>query len=222
KVKVNVRRVGAEELEEDNASLDEIFQGVHGILVPGGFGNRGIEGKIQAIQYARENEIPFFGICLGMQVATIEFARNVVGLEGANSGEFDKTTAHPVIDLMDDQKEVKDKGGTMRLGAYPCDLLPGSKARDAYESDRVSERHRHRYEFNNKYRDQFEEKGLVFSGLSPDRSLVEIVELEDHPWFMACQFHPEFQSKPTEPHSLFTGFVGAVIHCKNQKTSCSL
>lgn len=222
KVKVNIRRVGAEDLEKDDASLDEIFQGVHGILVPGGFGNRGIEGKIQAIQYARENEVPYFGICLGMQVATIEFARNVVGLEGANSGEFDKSTAHPVIDLMDEQKDVTDKGGTMRLGAYPCDLLPGSKAKDAYDSERVSERHRHRYEFNNKYRDQFEEKGLVFSGLSPDRQLVEIVELEDHPWFVACQFHPEFQSKPIEPHALFTGFVGAAIHCKNQKASCSL
>lgn len=222
KVKVKVRRVGAEDLEEDKADLEEIFAGVHGILVPGGFGNRGIEGKIKAIQYARESEIPFFGICLGMQVATIEFARNVVGLEGANSGEFDKNAEHRVIALMDEQKDVTDKGGTMRLGAYPCDLLPGSKAREAYDCERVSERHRHRYEFNNKYRDQFEDKGLVFSGLSPDRQLVEIVELEDHPWFVACQFHPEFQSKPIEAHSLFKGFVGAAIHCKNQKTSCSL
>jgi CTP synthase len=222
KSQVKVRRLGAEELEVEGADLGAIFKDVHGILVPGGFGVRGIEGKIKAIQYARENKIPFFGICLGMQVATLEFARHVVGLEGANSGEFDKDSPHSVIDLMDDQKDVTNKGGTMRLGAYPCDLLPGSKAREAYGVEQVSERHRHRYEFSNSYRDSFEEKGLVFSGLSPDRRLVEIVELEGHPWFLACQFHPEFRSKPTKPHALFKAFIGATIVCKSEAAHVSL
>jgi CTP synthase len=222
KFQVKVRRVGAEQLEQAEASLPNIFQGVHGILVPGGFGTRGVEGKIKAIQYARENQIPFFGICLGMQLATVEFARNVVGLDGAHSGEFDEGSKDRVIDLMAEQKDVLDKGGTMRLGAYPCDLLPGSKVRDAYQKERITERHRHRYEFNNAYRDSFESHGLVFSGLSPDRSLVEIVELEEHPWFVGCQFHPEFQSKPTAPHALFKDFFGAAIQCKSQITPCPL
>ncbi len=208
-VKVNVRMVEAEDVKEKGA--EATLKGVSGILVPGGFGGRGVEGKIVAVQYAREKKIPFFGICLGMQCAVMEFGRNVLGLAGANSTEFDEATAHPVIHLMESQKTVTAKGGTMRLGAYPCVLKEGTRGRAAYPAAAVRERHRHRYEFNNAYRDAMAARGLVFSGLSPDGELVELVELKDHPWFVACQFHPEFQSTPLKAHPLFKGFVGAVM-----------
>ncbi len=208
-VKVKVRRVEAEEVEKRGA--EACLKGVSGLVVPGGFGARGSEGKILAVRYARERKLPYFGLCLGMQIASIEFARNVCGLAGANSAEFDAATPHPVITLMDAQKGTTAKGGTMRLGAYPCALAAGSRAAAAYGTATVDERHRHRYEFNNAYRPQFEAKGAVFSGLSPDGGLVEILELKDHPWFLAVQFHPEFQSKPTRPHPLFAGFVGAAL-----------
>ena len=180
-----------------------------GVLVPHGFGSRGVEGKIRAIQYLREKEIPFLGICLGMQMACIEFARNVVGLDGANSTEMADDSPHPVIDLMTDQQDVEDLGGTMRLGAYPCVLEPGSKAAEAYGATEISERHRHRWEFNPAYRDRFEAAGMVFSGSSPDGKLAEVVELPNHPFFVASQFHPEFKSKPFDPHPLFEAFVRA-------------
>jgi CTP synthase len=179
------------------------------VLVPGGFGDRGTEGKIQAIGWARTNKVPFFGICLGMQLAVVEFARSVAALENANSAEFDRDTAHPVIDLMPDQRNVRSKGATMRLGGFPCSLLAGSIAADAYGNTEISERHRHRYEFANEYRDQLENAGLVLSGTSPDKKLVEMVELREHPYFVGCQFHPEFKSKPTAPHPLFARFVRA-------------
>ena len=207
--KVEFRRVGAEAIEKEGA--ERHLEGSKAILVPGGFGDRGIEGKIEAIRYARENGIPFLGICLGMQCASIEIGRNVLGLENAHSSEFEESSAHPVIDLMSTQVDVVEKGGTMRLGAYPCDLVDGSRAHEAYERALVHERHRHRFEFNNDYRERFEAAGVVFSGLSPDRQLVEILELSDHPWFVACQFHPEFQSKPVEPHPLFREFVRASL-----------
>jgi CTP synthase len=187
------------------------MKGLHGLLVPGGFGDRGIEGKIQAIQYAREHQIPFFGICLGMQCAVIEFARNVCELDGANSGEFDDDSPHDVINLMEDQKNVTDKGGTMRLGAYPCKLQPDTRAHEAYKSATISERHRHRYEFNNDYRDRLTARGMTFSGTSPDDRLVEIIEIAEHPWFVAGQFHPEFQSGPLNAHPLFRSFIGAAM-----------
>jgi CTP synthase len=201
-------RIKPEQIEEQLGHLD-------GILVPGGFGVRGVEGKIHAIRYARENKIPFFGICLGMQCALIEFARNVCGLEGANSTEFDAETPHPVIDLLATQRTITNLGGTMRLGAYPCVLKPGTKAQQAYGITEVSERHRHRYEVNNRYRARFEENGLAFAGLSPDGSLVEIIELKEHPWFIAGQFHPEFQSRPLSAHPLFASFIAAA--CENRK-----
>ena len=193
-----------------------VLAGLDGILVPHGFGSRGVEGKIRAVQYARENKIPFLGICLGMQIACIEFARHVVGLEGANSSEMDEDTPHPVIDLLPEQKDVEDMGGTMRLGAYPCVLVPGSKAAEAYGVTEISERHRHRWEFNPEYRERFEEKGLVFSGSSPDGRLAEVIELPEHPFFVASQFHPEFKSKPFDPHPLFEAFVRAAS--KSRKT----
>ena len=210
-VDVKFRKVSSEAVEEEG--VEALLGGSQAILVPGGFGDRGIEGKISAIRYARENSIPFFGICLGMQCACIEFGRNVMGLEGAHSSEFDKDTPHPVIDLMADQNDVTEKGGTMRLGAYPCDLADGTIARKAYGEDLIHERHRHRYEFNNSYRQQFEDAGGVFSGLSPDGNLVEIFELPDHPWFVSCQFHPEFQSRPVSAHPLFRDFVRASLVC---------
>jgi CTP synthase len=182
-----------------------------GILVPGGFGERGIEGKIAAVKFARENKIPYFGICLGLQMAVIEFARNVCGIEGAHTTEVNKQTPHPVVCLMEEQEKVVDLGGSMRLGAWPCVLAPGSRAETAYGVTQISERHRHRFEVNNKYRAQFEAKGLVLSGLSPDRNLVEIIELADHPWFLGCQFHPEFKSQPLAPQPLFRDFIGAAI-----------
>jgi CTP synthase len=195
----------------DSEKLEDMsdLEGLDGILVPHGFGARGVEGKIRAVRYARESEIPFLGICLGMQIACIEFARHVVGLEGANSSEMDEETPHAVIDLLPEQKEVEDMGGTMRLGAYPCVLQPGSKAAEAYGALEISERHRHRWEFNPDYRDRFQAAGMLFSGSSPDGRLAEVIELPSHPFFVASQFHPEFKSKPFDPHPLFEAFVRA-------------
>ena len=215
-VKVKIRMVESEDIEENGAARR--LSGVAGILVPGGFGHRGIEGKIQAVHYARRKGIPFFGICLGMQCAVMEFARSSCGMKDANSTEFKPKTKHPVIDLMEEQKSIQAKGGTMRLGAYTCRLLAGSKAAAAYKTTKAAERHRHRYEFNNAYRETMAAKGFVFSGLSPDKRLVEIVEVKDHPWFVACQFHPEFQSTPLEAHPLFREFVRASVQQRNQKT----
>ncbi|MBX9579550.1 MAG: CTP synthase, partial [Gemmataceae bacterium] len=208
--KVKVVRIESEKLAGPEAA-EKALAGVDGLLVPGGFDSRGIEGKIEAVRHAREAGLPFFGICLGLQCATIEFARNVAGLDGANSAEFDKAGPHPVVCLMNEQLEVTDLGGTQRLGAYPCHLVPGTKARAAYGADVVSERHRHRFEVNNAYRDRLAAAGLVFSGTSPDGSLVEAIELPDHPWFVGVQCHPEFKSKPTRPHPLFREFVGAAL-----------
>ncbi|MBI5178143.1 MAG: CTP synthase [Nitrospinae bacterium] len=205
-VGVDIKWIDSEKITDENA--ESIFAGCGGILVPGGFGTRGGEGKIRAVRVARERKVPFFGICLGMHCAVIEFARNVCKIQGANSSEFDEQSPNPVIDLMPDQKG-KAKGGTMRLGAYPCMLRKNSRSFEAYHDAQISERHRHRYEFNNKYRMQMEDAGLVISGLSPDGNLVEIVELEDHPWFLAGQFHPEFKSSPLKPHPLFTAFINA-------------
>jgi len=207
--RVNIRMVESEEVESQGA--EAALEGVAGILVPGGFGYRGIEGKVAAVRYARERRIPFLGICLGMQCAVIEFARNVCGFKGANSSEFDAETPHPVIDLMETQKRIAGLGGTMRLGSYPCELIPGTHAQAAYGVAAVDERHRHRYEFNNAYREKLRLHGMVFSGVSPDGALVEIVELTGHPWFVAVQFHPEFQSKPDRPHPLFRDFVAAAL-----------
>ncbi len=209
KTRVLVRRVEAEEVSQVGAAA--ILSGVDGILVPGGFGMRGIEGKIEAIRFAREKKIPFFGICLGMQCASIDYARSILGLEDANSTEFDTLTQNPVIALMEDQSNVRQRGGTMRLGSYPCVLTEGSLAKRAYGSELIHERHRHRYEFNNHYRRQFESSGYVVTGQSPDGNLVEIVELAGHPWFLAVQFHPEFKSKPTKAHPLFRDFVAAAL-----------
>jgi len=207
--KVKVRWVNSEHIEETSA--EELLKGVAGILVPGGFGNRGIEGKIEAIRYARENKVPFLGICLGMQTAVIEFARNVCGMKGANSTEFDIDTPYPVIDILPEQKEIEDKGGTMRLGASPVKLLEDSKVNAAYQEAVIYERHRHRYEVNNQYRSQLEAAGLKFSGTSPDGRLVEVSEYPDHPWFVASQYHPEFKSRPNRPHPLFRDFVKATL-----------
>lgn len=212
---VRISRIQSEQVEQEGA--DRLLGGFDGILVPGGFGERGVEGKVQAIKWARERRVPFFGICLGMQCAAIEFGRNVVGLENAGSSEFTKDIRHPVICLLDDQKEVTTKGGTMRLGAMPCVLDPASKASACYEKDEVSERHRHRYEFNNAYRQQFQAHGMRFSGTSPDGKLVEIIEIDAHPWFVAAQFHPEFKSKPTAAHPLFCGFVEAAVQKKKRR-----
>ena len=217
RARVIVQRVEAEELGQGGAAAR--LAGVDGLLVPGGFGMRGIEGKIEAIRFARTRGIPFFGICLGMQCAAVEFARNVLGLEDANSTEFDANTHHPVISMMEDQVGVRQRGGTMRLGAWPCDLAPDTHARSAYDAASIQERHRHRYEFNNAYRRQFEENGFSATGTSPDGQLVEIVELADHPWFLAVQFHPEFKSKPTRSHPLFREFIGAAI--RRRETSRS-
>ncbi len=212
-------RIQSSDIEEEGA--ERILAGYDGILVPGGFGERGIEGKIQAIRYAREREIPFFGICLGMQCAVIEYGRDIVGLHGANSTEFDKDTNHPVICLLDEQREVTQLGGTMRLGSHPAKLTEGSRAAAAYGSELIHERHRHRYEFNNVYRGQFEANGMQFSGTSPDHQLVEIVEIPSHPWFVAVQFHPEFKSKPTKSHPLFAAFVQAAIQRRARKRGAS-
>ncbi len=215
--RVSLKYVDSEELESDGWEYK--LSGVDAILVPGGFGSRGINGKMRAIQLAREKDIPFLGICLGMQLAVIEFARNVCGLSGANSTEFDETTPHPVIDLMEGQKSVKEKGGTMRLGAYPCRLVEGSIAWSAYGSQEISERHRHRYELNNAYREILERKGMRITGICPDGSLVEIVELPQLRWFLGCQFHPEFKSKPLAPHPLFISFVRAALEYKMERAT---
>ncbi|MDF2668372.1 MAG: synthase [Paenibacillus sp.] len=206
---VNIRWVNAEDIYDDN--VHELLGGVHGILVPGGFGDRGIEGKISAIRYVREQKIPFFGICLGMQVAVVEYARSIAGMAGANSSEIQPTTPYPIIDLLPEQKEIEDLGGTMRLGLYPCKIAEGTLAMKCYEDELVYERHRHRYEFNNEYRDLIESAGLKISGTSPDGRLVEVIELPGHPWFLAVQFHPEFTSRPNRPQPLFKHFVRAAL-----------
>jgi len=206
---IEVDRVDSETVDEDGVRAR--LHAADGILIPGGFGMRGVEGKIEAIRFARTRGIPFFGICLGMQCATVEFARDELGLEGANSTEFDTATPHPVIHLMDDQRSVRERGGTMRLGAWPCNLAPESLARLAYGEDQIEERHRHRYEFTNAYRAAFEQRGLVATGTCPRGNLVEIIEVPDHPWFLAVQFHPEFKSKPTRSHPLFRDFIAAAL-----------
>lgn len=210
---IDIHWVNAEEIEADDTDMAKVMAGVDGILVPGGFGNRGIEGKIKAIQYAREHKIPFFGICLGMQCAVIEFARHVCGMADANSSEFNPNSTHPVIDLMPEQLDVEDLGGTMRLGLYPCKVYPDTLTSKAYNAELIYERHRHRYEFNNAFREEIVGKGLVLGGTLPNGRLVEIVELpeSEHPWFLGAQFHPEFKSRPTNPHPLFREFVGAAV-----------
>jgi CTP synthase len=213
-VRVEVTHVDSERIEKDG--IPDSVKQADGVLVPMGFGPRGTEGKIEAVRYAREQKVPFLGICFGMQMAVIEYARHVCGLARANSTEVDPQTPHPVIDLMTGQRGLTQKGGTMRLGAYPCQLEEGSLARRVYKRQKVSERHRHRYEFNNAYRDQLQSAGLVFSGLSPDGSLVEMIELPDHPWFIASQFHPEFRSRPMDCHPLFRGFIRAALERKSQ------
>ncbi len=225
-VRLHLDYVDSEDVEKEGG--EALIEGADGILVPGGFGQRGVEGKIKAIRYARENSIPFLGICLGMQLATVEFSRNVAGLAGAHSMEFDKHTPHPVINLMREWFDYKnntvirrdedfDFGGTMRLGAYPCVIEPASFAAAAYGEVEISERHRHRYEFNNEYRDILANHGMVFTGLSPDKNLVEVIELPDHPWFLGCQFHPEFKSRPMEPHPLFKAFTGKALEEARRK-----
>jgi len=217
-VRVDLTFVDAEDLEDKGVDQLNVADAV---LVPGGFGQRGTEGKFAAVRFARENKVPFFGICLGLQSAVIEFARNVCGLENSNSTEFDKKSKHPVIDLMESQRDVTDMGATMRLGAYPCRLVKGSKAAEIYKTRDISERHRHRFEVNNEYRDQLSESGLLLSGLSPDGELVEMVELDpkvhEHPWFIGCQFHPEFKSRPTAPHPLFASFIAAAAEFKRTR-----
>ncbi len=208
-VVVNIKWVQSEDINSD--TVEKMLKGVHGIVVPGGFGPRGIEGKILAARYARENGVPYLGLCLGMQIAVIEFARSILGLDDANSSEFDEMTQNPVINLMESQKETKNKGGTMRLGEYDCQLKKGSKSLKAYGKEIVRERHRHRYELNNDYRDAFEEKGLVMAGVNPDLDLVEIVEVKDHPWFVGVQFHPEFTSRPNRAQPLFRDFITAAV-----------
>ncbi len=225
--KVNIRYVDSEDIEKGIPS--DLFN-VDGILVPGGFGDRGIEGKINAIEHAREKKIPFFGLCLGMQLAVVEIGRHLAGCKDANSCEFNEKTPHPVIYLIEEwvdrenQVQVRDKysdkGGTMRLGAYPCRLKPGTLAHKAYGTDVVQERHRHRYEFNMKYRDQLEKRGMVISGISPDGTLVEIIEMKGHPWFLGCQFHPEFKSKPFDPHPLFKDFIKASLKHRQERQKC--
>jgi CTP synthase len=204
---VKIRWIDSEDLEKNDPA--KILAGVKGIVVPGGFGKRGIEGKIIAANYARENQIPYLGLCLGMQIAVIEYARNVLGWSDAHSSEFSDETKHPVIDLMLEQRNIKDLGGTMRLGNYPCELKPNTKVREAYNTDSLLERHRHRYEFNNEFREELVSAGLVLSGTSPDDLLVECIELKDHPWFVGVQFHPEFKSRPNKPHPLFVDFIKA-------------
>ncbi|MGG7619450.1 CTP synthase [Robertmurraya sp. GLU-23] len=210
---IDIKWINAEEVTEENAR--ELLSDVDGILVPGGFGDRGIEGKITTIKYARENKVPFLGICLGMQLASVEFARNVLGHADANSAEINPETKYPIIDLLPEQKDIEDLGGTLRLGIFPCKLEENTKAFAAYNDEVVYERHRHRYEFNNQFRQEMEQAGFIFSGTSPDGRLVEIIELADHPWFVASQFHPEFISRPTRPQPLFRDFVEASLKSKN-------
>jgi CTP synthase len=215
-VGVHVMRLDAEDIEKEGA--EKFLTGIHGVLVPGGFGNRGIEGKILSAKFARESKTPYLGLCLGMQIAVIEFARNVCNLSGAHSMEFDGNTPHPVISLLDEQQQVTTKGGTMRLGDSGCDLIPGTKTFEAYGKEKIIERHRHRFEFNGAYRETLENGGLRVAGIYENRNLVEIVEVKDHPWYVACQFHPEFKSKPGKPHPLFQNFVkAAVAHAEASK-----
>jgi CTP synthase len=213
--RVYLKYIDSEKIEQDG--IDGHLDDVDGILVPGGFGERGTEGKVQAIEFARTRKIPFFGICLGMQMAAIEFARNVCGIKDACSSEFRKDCGEPVIHLMEEQKSVSKKGGTMRLGAYPCTLAKGTLAHTAYNQTDISERHRHRFEFNNSYRDALTAKGMVLSGVYRDKDLVEVVEIPEHPWFLGCQFHPEFKSKPLVPHPLFRAFIGAALVHRNTR-----
>lgn len=214
---IQIKWVLSEDIEKNGAK--EYLSDVQGVLVPGGFGDRGIEGKIQAAEYARTNKIPYLGLCLGMQVAVIEFARNVAGMKNAHSTEFNAESPFPVIDLMPDQHNVVNKGGTMRLGRFPCNLKAGTKAQSLYKEQVIYERHRHRYEVNNTYRDELKKHGLLFSGVSPDDRLVEMIELNDHPYFIACQFHPELKSRPDRPHPLFVGFVDAVLKESSDENS---
>lgn len=214
---VDIHWIDSETLEGDDVDIDAILGDMDGILVPGGFGSRGIEGKIRAAKYARENNIPYLGICLGMQIAIIEFARDVLGLADANSAEINPETTNPVIDIMPEQKAVEEMGGTMRLGQYPCVLNPESKAFELYGVSMIYERHRHRYEVNNDYREELLNAGVIFAGTSPDNHIVEMIELKNHPWFVACQFHPEFKSRPNKPHPLFRGFVTAAANKKAEK-----
>jgi len=207
--RVKLKFIDTEKIEEEGAA--KYLSDVDAILVPGGFGTRGIEGMILAAQYARENKIPYFGICLGMQMAVIEYARDICGLTKANSSEFDLTTKYPVIDLLPEQRSVRDKGASMRLGAWPCVITENSLAFAAYGQMEISERHRHRYEFNNDFKKALTDKGLCITGASPDGTLAEIVEIKDHPWFLGCQFHPEFKSRPTKPHPLFSKFIEAAL-----------
>jgi CTP synthase len=213
--KVKIKSISAEDIEKNGAEHE--LKGLGGILVPGGFGARGVEGKIKAVTYAREKKIPYFGICYGMHMAVIEFARNVLKLKDADTTENIQDTKNPVIHLMEEQKRIMNLGGTMRLGAFPCELKKNSIVRKSYGKDSISERHRHRFEFNNDYREQFEKAGMSLSGLSPNGLLVEMVELEDHPWFVAVQFHPEFKSRPIDPHPLFRDFIGASLKCGGKK-----
>ncbi|MDR3591015.1 MAG: CTP synthase [Negativicutes bacterium] len=213
---INIRWVNAEEIEAPCTDLAACFKDVDGILVPGGFGDRGIEGKIKAIEYARTNKIPFFGLCLGMQCAVIEFARNHCGLDGANSTEFNPDTAHPVIDLMPEQLAVEEKGGTMRLGVYPCKVMEDTLTEAAYQDEIIYERHRHRFELNNAFRQKLTDAGMIIGGTLPSGRLVEIIEIKDHPWFLGTQFHPEFKSRPNKPHPLFRDFVRAALACQKK------
>ena len=214
---VDIHWIDSETLEPEDADLDAVLGDMDGILVPGGFGSRGIEGKIKAANYARTHGIPYLGICLGMQVAIIEFARNVLGLKDANSAEIDPETTNPVIDIMPEQRNVQEMGGTMRLGQYPCVLNPESKSYQLYGASMIYERHRHRYEVNNDYREEFANHGVIFAGTSPDNHIVEMMEIPSHPWFVACQFHPEFKSRPNRPHPLFRGFVSAAAKRHEEK-----
>ena len=212
---VNIRWINSEELECN--PVEEYLNDVDGVLVPGGFGDRGIEGKINSIRYAREQNVPYLGICLGMQLAVVEYSRNVLGWKEANSSEFNNETEHPVIDLLPEQKKLDQMGGTMRLGQYTCKILPGTLAHRAYSQDSIKERHRHRYELNNQYRKEIADRGMIISGTLPDGYLVEIVELPNHPWFLATQFHPEFKSRPNRPHPLFRDFIGAAVRYRDDK-----
>jgi CTP synthase len=214
RARVNLKYISSDELEEGNLSA---IEGVDAILVPGGFGERGTEGKMSAVRFAREQKIPYLGICLGMQMAVVEFARNVLGLDKANSTEFDSETPYPVIDLMEEQKQITEKGGTMRLGSYPCVIQPGSLAYRIYDSEEIDERHRHRYEVNNEYLERMAEAGLKATGKSPNGMLCETIELDDHPWFFGCQFHPEYKSRPTRPHPVFVHFVRAALEYRRSK-----
>ncbi|SIN58924.1 CTP synthase, PyrG [Mycobacteroides abscessus subsp. abscessus] len=212
---IEVKWIDSSEVTDENVA--EILAEVDGILVPGGFGFRASEGKISAIKYARENNVPYFGICLGMQLATVEFARNVIGLDDAHSAELDPNTPHPIIDLLPEQKDIEDLGGTLRLGLYPCHIKEGTLANSIYNETEIEERHRHRYEFNNEYREQLEANGMVFSGTSPDGRLVEMVEIPSNDFFVACQFHPEFLSRPNRPQPIFKAFIEASLNHQQSK-----